>query len=519
MTETNCTPSVEQSQTTTPQTLADVPLYAVASPEHQRLLQQDMAHAVDGDGLPLAEYLDGLLTWGGDAASYLAESGLLPTPAPADQAAAQTAEQAKAAAEQAEQHEDLVRREAVALLAECVKTYRQGEKAYRQGLLQAGRLADEYLELRMTLGDKRAAAVQTLEGQLAMWSSATVDVNRLVSCWQAFRLLAEEPGLAKATAKGKAAPADAVPYGHYRDCWSRLVERQNKDTTAECWVLLPGLETECRAAFAKAVQDGLSKAAVEDAVRLLVQDYAARQAKATAEAKAAAAAKAAAEQAAAQQASAELLQAQAEMAKAQQAVTSAKASEQAAYQAVAEKAAEELLAKQRAAVQASAAAEQAAREKAKAEAAAKTAEEARVKAAAKADKTAKKATEKTPPVPPTIPPQTATLAPATTPATATKPVTPLLPTRAEDTDDEEQWSADEAALEACEVLVSCDAPDDAVLSLLTLLADNGELSRKTQRALKAAVVLLKRAESPSPAEVAAALNPSANGTPAAAPAA
>jgi hypothetical protein len=354
MTETTCTPSVEQSQTTTPQTLADVPLYAVACLEPQRLLQQDMAHAVDGDGLPLAEYLDGLLTWGGDAASYLA------------------------------------RKEAVALLAECVKTYRHGEKAYRQGLLQAGRLADEYLDLRMTLGDKRAATVQTLEGQLAMWSSATVDVNRLASCWQAFRLLAEEPGLAKATTKGKAAPADAVPYGHYRDCWSRLVERQNKDTTAECWVLLPGLETECRAAFVKAVQDGLSKAAVEDAVRLLVPDYAARQAKATAEAKAAAAAKAAAEQAAAQQASAALLQAQAEMAKAQQAVTSAMASEQAACQAVAEKAAADLLARQRAAVQASAAAEQAAREKAKAEAAAKAAEEARVKAAANADKTAKR---------------------------------------------------------------------------------------------------------------------------------
>ena len=160
-------------------------------------------------------------------------AGLSADPIP--EAAVQAAEQAAAEAEEKS------RTEAASTLKALVKAYRAGERSYRAGLLEAGRLADQYLHQRMDLGDKRAAAVQAVEGQLAAHASSTVDVNRLVGTFHAYRLLCEEPGLSKVD----------VPYGHYRDCWALLVERQHKDSPQEQWALLPGLEQEARDLFAK----------------------------------------------------------------------------------------------------------------------------------------------------------------------------------------------------------------------------------------------------------------------------
>src|SRR5262249_15964977 len=88
--------------------------------------------------------------------------------------------------------------------------------------------------------------------------------------------------------------AEAVPYGHYRDAWGQLAVREAKDTPAETWRLLPGLEAECKAAFLTATEGGLSKAAVLDQVKSLLRQHADRQAEEAAKAKAAAAAEAAA---------------------------------------------------------------------------------------------------------------------------------------------------------------------------------------------------------------------------------
>src|SRR5262249_60509240 len=118
-------------------------------------------------------------------------------------------------------------------------------------------------------GHSGRAAVQTIEGQLALYSAGAVDANRLVACWEAYRLLAEEQGLDKAAAD--------VPYGHYRDHWSRLVERAHKDSPEECYALLPGLEAECRAAFQAAVESGTDAEAVGLKGRELLAEHAARQ--------------------------------------------------------------------------------------------------------------------------------------------------------------------------------------------------------------------------------------------------
>src|SRR5262245_48162813 len=54
--------------------LESVPLYADATPEQRAALEQDMARCL-AEGIGPDEYLEGLATWGGDAADYLAECG------------------------------------------------------------------------------------------------------------------------------------------------------------------------------------------------------------------------------------------------------------------------------------------------------------------------------------------------------------------------------------------------------------------------------------------------------------
>lgn len=262
---------------------------------------------------------------------------------------------------------------------EAARAFRRGELAYRAGLLEAGRLSAQYIRQRLALGDQRAAAVQALEGAFAPWSSAAVDVNRLVRVWEAFRLLAVEQGLA---GEGrKQGPADAVPYGHWRDAWARLVERQGEGTRQETYILLPGLEEECRTLFREAVQGNLSREACADKVAALVREHAARQAEAERQRAEEAAAKARAEQEAAARAADELRAAQDAKVEAE---AEAKVRGDAATAEAMNQAAAALEEKQRAMLEAHARAEAAERQRRAAERAAKERAEAERRAAEKA---------------------------------------------------------------------------------------------------------------------------------------
>jgi hypothetical protein len=385
--------------------------------------------------------------------------------------AAQTAEEARAAAEAAEAAEAAAREEAHATLKAAVRAFAKGERAYRTGLLESGRLADLYVRQRLALGDERAAAVQALEGQLAAYSSGAVDVNRLIACHHAWRLLAEAQGLDKA--------AEAIPYGHYRDAYARLLVRQAKDTPQESWTLLPGMESECQAIFAAACQAGLSKAAVEEKCQGLLRRYADTQA---AEAKAR---QQAAESEAQAKREAELRARQ----QAEQAEAKAKAATEAAEQAstpeqradltqAAEKAREELLAAQRAQAMALEQAAEAARRKAAADAQAKAAEQARARAEAKAQakavRMASRAEAKGASQP--QPPQTAKTVEA-------RQGTNLLAAA-------KAGTAKDVAEMAAELITGSDTPDDVLAELLAMLDGHNALSRPALRAVKAARVSL-----------------------------
>jgi hypothetical protein len=81
---------------------------------------------------------------------------------------------------------------------------------------------------------------------------------------------------------------------------------------------------------------------------------------------------------------------------------------------------------------------------------------------------------------------------------------------------ETAYTAPDAAELAAGILAKSDRPDDAFERLLKMVATHGDFSRGTQRAVKAALVRLHQADSPSLVQVAAALAaPTANGTAAA----
>jgi hypothetical protein len=399
----------------------------------------------------------------------------VPPAVPAD--AAQTAEQAAAEQAAAQAAEEAARKQAAETLRACVSAYRKGERSYRDGLLRAGELADSYITQRLMLGDKRSAATQALEGQLAVYASTPVDANELVGVWQAYRLLAGEE-------------KSDTPYGHWRDAYRQLVRRLDKDTPSEHWVLLPGLEQECQEVYAKACKDGLSKAAVVELCRG-VQRKAAAAEKAAAEK---AAALEAAKLAAAEQERAKAVEANrrkaAELEAAEKAAQQAESdAERAALTAKAEQARREKEEAAKAAIAAHAAATEQEAAKARAEKAALEAKRAAEKAAAKAEKAAEQATAKNKPTQATTPPAERGTVSQNLLAVAKHGV------------------AKDVAGMAAELVTGGDEPDDVSEALLVALKGSKELSNVSRRAIDAALLVIRNAASRTakPADVPAAI--------------
>lgn len=442
---------------------------------------------------------------------------------------------AKLAAEQAaaEQQEQEQREQCQAILKGVVKAYRGGEKAYRDGLLKAGGLCRDYIGMRLTLGDARPSAVQAIEGRLAEYASDRVDVNRLVRCHAAWSLLCQQQAAAaadtlpalklaleqaqatvlpdgtldvlvratavkQATATLKAAEqvaglvdaAKDVPYGHYRDAWCGLVERYESQL-GECYRLLPGVEADCREAYRQAVAGGWGKEAAItkcQAIKHAAATLAAAKAKEQAAAKADEQAKAKAEQ---EQAKAAEQAAEAKLAASRQAEAAAKAAgdaaaqEQAKAQAEADRQAKEQARREREAADHAAqqADRDAARAKAEAQARAKAESEAEAKRATAQQKAAKRAAAKA---------DKADDDADETPATVAAPTAPTAPEcRAEHLVKAAKAGTPKDTADMLALAISGhDQPDDVAIALLRALAHCPELSKPTQRAMQAALVLL-----------------------------
>jgi hypothetical protein len=420
-------------------------------------------------------------------------------PSPEEQLAAGVADHAAADA-QREAERTTAEQAVTKLLDQAAVAHTKGERDWLAGMIESGRLLSEYVTRRMSapLFHPRANAVQAAAGRLAECASSTVDaayVNRLVLVYHAHRLLADAQGLCDTVlGKGKGAKGKpAVPFGHYKDAWSQLVERVNKDTPEEGYVLLQGFESRCVAVFAECVAARMPREGATGKVRELLASYATHQAEQSKAALAAATEREAAERAELQRVSAERATLEEQ----------SKAAQRTGDTSTVNAVAEELMAKQREQIVAQAREEQARKEREEQERQAKVAEEQRQKAQAKLDaKAGAKAAEKL--TPKAEPEQgKATAVPGNG--------TPNLPTLPEPTQAVEEQNAAEVAADAAELLTGCEEPDDAVEALLGLLVDHGELAPRTKRAIKLALQRLKATDSPSPAEVAAATAPAANG--------
>lgn len=190
-----------------------------------------------------------------------------------DDSSIATALDAGSAADAVGAEEQEQRRQADKVLKLCGRAYAGGEKAYRAGLLESGKLADDYVHRRLTLGDARGAAVDTVKLELQRYSSGKVDVNRLIGCFHAYRLLAVETGLTTKE-KGKSCPVESIPYGHYKNAWALLVDRVNPGMESEYWALLNGMESDCLEAFRKALDANHSREACEETAKGLLRQHA-----------------------------------------------------------------------------------------------------------------------------------------------------------------------------------------------------------------------------------------------------
>jgi hypothetical protein len=499
--------------------LARLACWATVTPDEMGGLRLDYAWAVGVEGLPESEYLRDVQEWvsspdGGGVQGYLAESDLWPLPpaegapaaAPQDPAAtapapaaapapgAAVAAAAAQAAEAADAAEAEARAEAKATLKAAVSAFRKGERAYKARLLEAGRWTDLYVRQRMALRDKREAAIRQAELALSEHSSDRVDPNRLIACYHAYRLLAEEPGV----------KADVVPYGHYRDAWVQLCARRDEGKPTEHWVLLEGAEADCRAAFAQAVKDGLSKAACVDLAKGVVSAWTRRRAEAMEAEARAKRQQAEALDAARKQANAEVeAKRRAEEEAKRAAEQAAQAETKAQLTAAANAALEERRKAEREAAAAQAEAEQAARDNAKAEKALAEAQAAADKAAERERKAAERANRK---------PQAAQNVPTATAAPAG--ATPDLPQKAEPhVAPVRKQIAAAGAKDAAEVLAEAiaghETPDDVLHELLRALHGGKyakALSKPMLRVLHAALAQWdleeRKAKTPSPAQVA-----------------
>lgn len=141
------------------------------------------------------------------------------------------------------------------VLDQIADRFTQGHHAYRDKLIEAGRLCREYVSMRRKDGASRSVAVQAIGGRLAETAGIKVDVNRLIGVAAVVDLLAV------------AVDFSCLPHRTLRE-FIPLVKREAG--AHEDWKIKPGLEDRARELFRRAVDKRLDAQAVQAAVRELL---------------------------------------------------------------------------------------------------------------------------------------------------------------------------------------------------------------------------------------------------------
>lgn len=254
-----------------------VPLYSTATATVQGLLLADAVQCVNGDGLALGEYLEGLADWGGTAAEYLAENGVeVPsedtTTEPAVNANATPASPAPAlpapTATLAQCNKDLDRYGRV-----CAKA---ADTNYAKAAVAAQYVA-HFLGHAPTLA-RRSTAVDNLAAEEYKWDPEAVAKNRerylttlrervntLLQCQAVVELLGDGSAHTAPNAKGV---SPRLPWGTLCK-FKPLVYRPDPTEYSNTWALLPSVAEEARKLFAEVAAKGQSRDDTDAAVTLL----------------------------------------------------------------------------------------------------------------------------------------------------------------------------------------------------------------------------------------------------------
>lgn len=154
-------------------------------------------------------------------------------------------------------------KEAKAILNKLEKAYKRGSDDFRKANLEAGKLAHEYVILRISEGETRNVAIKIIEGRLLEVCCESIDANKLIAAYHANLLLGDE--------KVKA------PLGNILNCWTQLVQRTRKDTAEESWEVLPGFEDMAMEAYKTATDNRLSRESCSGKVKAIMALYTSAQ--------------------------------------------------------------------------------------------------------------------------------------------------------------------------------------------------------------------------------------------------
>lgn len=254
--------------TAQPASLGATKMWALAvakGVDYTMALEADCVQATGPEGVSMADYLEGIDDYADTGiVAYLEMAGQEVNAPPAGSTDALTPEQLAAREQAKKDQEEAAHAEginrAANLLRRCSTVFGGASRNSCYGYITAGGIAVDFIRLKMSLGHDRKSCLIEIAGALQKHSAKALDINRMIQAHAAWVLLA----------KGTKLYHSVTRYSDYRDDYSRLT----KGTKDEVYVLLPGLEEDCRQLFTELATGEFSREIVTKRVNEMMVRHA-----------------------------------------------------------------------------------------------------------------------------------------------------------------------------------------------------------------------------------------------------
>lgn len=147
--------------------------------------------------------------------------------------------------ERTPQEAQLIAIEAEGIRLEIVETFCRSERGFKESMLAIGQRIGDYQRLRLSLNVSRDTIRDCIDLDLNKYSSKRVESFRIAKGYGAWLLLA----------KGQGIDDGPMSWGHWEDCWSRLIDVV-REKTEDRYVVKEGIEEEAKSIFRECVQIG-----------------------------------------------------------------------------------------------------------------------------------------------------------------------------------------------------------------------------------------------------------------------